>query len=222
MESGWKNRLAWSGDLCGSNSICLRSSVGMIRDVADPGMDHSRACSICFGRRPIFDRKSVLKPECQAGIARPFCAFWGRHGWLLNPSRMYRSVWSLRSGADLLHKKTHNTCIVSLVSPAFRSISLRASPGSLLSEQRDADMDRFVVCRVGRPAGKCSRGGAFPVADPGVERTATFPCRLSCRESGRADWPLRHPSAPDRRHTCRGSMSHSPRPPCREPFPRAL
>lgn len=115
MESGWKNRLGRSGDLRGSNSICLRSSVGMIRDVADPGMDHSRACSICFGRRPIFDRKSVLKPECQAGIARPFCAFWGRHGRLQRPSQMSRSAWSLRSGADLLHKKTHNTDIVSLV-----------------------------------------------------------------------------------------------------------
>lgn len=80
MEPEWRNRLGRSGYLRGSNSICLRSAVGMIRDVADPGMDHSRACSICFGRRPIFDRKSVLKPECQAGIARPFCAFLGRHG----------------------------------------------------------------------------------------------------------------------------------------------
>lgn len=94
---GWKNWLGRSRDLCGLNSICLRSSVCILRDVADPVMGLSRACSIYLGRRPIFDLKSVLKPECQAGIAKSFCALWETRSVAQTvadvPERMKSSEW---------------------------------------------------------------------------------------------------------------------------------
>ena len=46
--------------------------------------------------------------------------------------------------------------------------------------------------------------------------------RLYFRVWDTADLPLRHPSVPDRRHTCRESTMRSRRPPCCGPCLRAL